>query len=297
MTNHKNHINHSLFCMICIVLLPFTITIGTFGQKKDKKPDWLVHGTPKPSAGSFTYKVAEGYAASPDAAQKQSLQNLGAMVAAERKISGNVEVVTEANQQTDARGMRETVNTRFVIKTTVEEDPISITFEKKDEYMVFENGNYRCYALYAVATENVRQVSFDHLNFTTRYGVRGVARSMVVPGWGQIYKGSPAKGISILGGEVILTGGIIACESLKQSYLKKIKETRNINQIRTYADKADTYENIRNVCIGAAAALYVYNLIDAATASGRKRTIVNKPVVFTPVTTSQYVGAGVTLTF
>lgn len=280
-----------------IVLLLFATVIGVFGQKKDKKPDWLVHGTPKPRNRSFEYKIAEGYAGSPDAAQQRSLQSLANMVATERKISGKVEVVTESNRQTTARGTRETVDTRFMMKTVVEEEPVYIIFEKKDEYMAFDRGSYRCYALYAVAGENVGAAHFDHLSFTTRYGARGAVRSMVVPGWGQIYKGSPAKGICMLGGEAILAGSVIACESVRQSYLKKIKETHNVREIQTYSDKADSFENVRNVCIGAAAALYVYNLIDATAASGRKRTIVNRAVAFTPAITPYYAGAGIALSF
>ena len=77
---------------------------------------------------------------------------------------------------------------------------------------------------------------------------------------------------------MLLAGGIIASESLRSSYVKKMHEQPKHQQ--TYNTKADNWENVRNVCIGAAAALYVYNLIDAIVMNGRKRAVVHKPVQF-----------------
>ena len=45
---------------------------------------------------------------------------------------------------------------------------------------------------------------------------------------------------------------------------------------QTYNSKADNWESGRNICIGAAAALYVYNLIDAVAAKGARRVTVRK---------------------
>lgn len=49
-------------------------------------------------------------------------------------------------------------------------------------------------------------------------------RSLIVPGWGQMYKGSTVKGLCILGGEVALAAGIIVSENLRSSYVKKMHE-------------------------------------------------------------------------
>lgn len=63
-----------------------------------------------------------------------------------------------------------------------------------------------------------------------------------------------------------------------------MRRTQNADHIRSYADKADNYRTFRDVCIGSAAALYLYNLIDALVANGKKRTIVKKShLSFTPV--------------
>lgn len=41
-----------------------------------------------------------------------------------------------------------------------------------------------------------------------------------------------------------------------------------------YNSRADSWETGRNICIGAAAALYVYNIIDAFVSDGAKRVLV-----------------------
>ena len=46
--------------------------------------------------------------------------------------------------------------------------------------------------------------------------------------------------------------------------------------IKTYSTKADHFATARNICIGAAAALYVYNLIDAIAAPGARRIAVRR---------------------
>ena len=79
-----------------------------------------------------------------------------------------------------------------------------------------------------------------------------------------------------MGGEVVLVSGIVIAENLRSSYVKKMREQPQ--HLKTYNTQADNWENVRNVCIGGAAALYVYNLIDALVANGRKRSTTRKAV-------------------
>lgn len=103
---------------------------------------------------------------------------------------------------------------------------------------------------------NIRTSSpIDNITFSRKHGIRGFACS-IIPGWGQFYKGQKVKGTCIMGGgEILFIGGIIATESLRSSYVKKRNKQPKFFQ--TYNTKADNYENTRNICIGAAAALYV----------------------------------------
>lgn len=112
-----------------------------------------------------------------------------------------------------------------------------------------------------------------------------------------MYKGSMVKGGCILGGEIALVAALISAESMRASYVKKMKE--NPRQLKLYNTKADQWENIRNVCIGGAAALYVYNLIDAIVAPGARRVVVRKQKTFAllPLVAPDYQGISLVFNF
>ena len=76
----------------------------------------------------------------------------------------------------------------------------------------------------------------------------------------------------MLGGVVALGLGALLCENTRSDYKNKMKEQPEFAQ--TYNTKANNYETARNILIGATAAVYIYNLIDAAVAKGARRIIV-----------------------
>ena len=45
---------------------------------------------------------------------------------------------------------------------------------------------------------------------------------------------------------------------------------------KDYNTKANNWETARNICIGATAAVWIFNIIDAAAAKGSRRIIVKK---------------------
>ena len=159
-----------------------------------------------------------------------------------------------------------------------------------------KSGIYNCWVLFEVAN-NADKVRFQEVTFTKKYGIRGLAYSLI-PGVGQLYKGSTAKGLSILGGEAALAAAIVLCENTRASYVKKMRE--QLAHAKTYNSKADNWETGRNVCIGAAVALYIYNLVDAAIANGAKRGRIQsgqKYLSMTPVTGTECNGLALTFHF
>ena len=140
-----------------------------------------------------------------------------------------------------------------------------------DEY--YERRGREYYVVELIAATNEQGEIPDKFEPTTSYGVAPVFYSLI-PGVGQMYKGSTAKGGIILGSAVVVGAGIITAESLRASYIKKMKEYPKFHDF--YNNKATTWKNIRNVTLGVGAGLYIYNLIDAAVAPGRPRVIVSK---------------------
>lgn len=149
--------------------------------------------------------------------------------------------------------------------------PVELRCKLVDSYWEREtDGTVQNYWLYQVASPG-SPAMFEETSVTTFYGARGLWRSAIIPGWGQFHKGSYLKGGLILGGCAVMAGGIAAVESIRQDYVRRVGETHNVDLRRSYAYKADQLATVRNVCIGVAGALYLYNLIDAIAAPGAKR--------------------------
>ena len=93
-------------------------------------------------------------------------------------------------------------------------------------------------------------------------------------------------------------GGLVVAENFRASYMQKINATHQADAIRTYARNADTMKNVRNLCITGATALYIYNIIDAIAAPGRKHLITKeRSFAFYPIADNRYAGVGLVMNF
>ena len=93
--------------------------------------------------------------------------------------------------------------------------------------------------------------------------------------------------------------GIIICNNEANTAEKNIKLEPKF--AKHYEDKKSNWETGRNICIGAAAAIWIYNMIDAAVAKGARRVEV-KPagrgyVSLTPAVSTDYAGLSMTYNF
>lgn len=241
------------------------------------KPQWL-HKLPKPSNSSFMYETVSASASSLDNAREKCLAELiansglknGVVAISDNKSSERLSQIWNNGKLT------ERVEYDSHTSTHAQYDAIKLHVENIAEYWERDrSGNYYLTKLYA-KSELGKAPLFDNIELTTRYGARGLWRSAIIPGWGQFHKGANLKGGLILGGCAALAAGIVFTESQRSDYARKIAQTHNINHIKTYSTKADHFATARNICIGAAAALYVYNLIDAIAAPGARRIAVRR---------------------
>ena len=123
-------------------------------------------------------------------------------------------------------------------------------------------------AVYQLA--NTTDALFIPCTVTTRYGAAPVFMSLF-PGTGQFYKGDPIKGGLLMGGCLLGGAGIILFENQRRAFASQREQTHDVNLIKKYAASEKNMGIARNVTIGVAAALYLYNLIDAAVAPGARR--------------------------
>lgn len=256
--------NRKFLGKLLILLLLFSFT-GSYA----KEPNWI-HKPPQPLNYTYTFVTINVDAPNLDKGRKKCLQ----MLSLDRGLLNTLTMTYKSEdeiagvQQYKDGVFSEDLNEKSFEVITYEGKPIQLKAKIVDEY--FNNSSLT--TLYQVAT--TPNSYFDKTYVTTKYGGHGVWRSAIVPGWGQLYKGSKLKGGLIMGGTVATIGGIIVTECVRSDYLNKISKTKSADIKRAYATKADHYAMGRNVCIGALAALYIYNIIDAAVAPGAKRVIV-----------------------
>jgi hypothetical protein len=135
--------------------------------------------------------------------------------------------------------------------------------------------------------------TFEKVQISDRYKF---SPRVFVPGMAQIYKGSTGKGAVFISGEVVCIGGIIVGEMLRVSYENKVANTHNATLKQTYIDNANTAALVRNISIGAAAAVYAWNVIDGSVAKGKQHLLIGEnPVKIVPYYSPN--SGGVYLTF
>lgn len=262
-----------------------------------QKPKWVGN---TPQAGNATYKFVEiiSYGTSIEAARQGALNTLAHDQQLNNAVRVNIEtgMLTHIDQRVVKGELQDNSYEQMDVKVQIAGEEYQLQALRVDEYLAkADKGNLELHTLYMVALTDRPQ--FDTPTLSTRYGAAPVAMS-IIPGVGQWYKGSKVKGVSIFAAEALSVGAIILCENQRASYVKKA--TENPRQAKEYGNMADNWATGRNISIGIAAGVWVYNIIDAAVSRGARRVILkNRPT--THMTLAPFVvpksGAGVSLTY
>lgn len=290
-----------LFIYLTMTLIIVSLPILVFGQSSDKiKPSWIKN-PPKSLNNSYFFKVVETDAGvGLETSRKHSQKNLINGIAREFNIEiseGLQSTSTTKNENSDVSysGVES-----YTLSVKTDDGVVNVSYERVDEYYEIKqagtNEVFRLFTLYAVSRSK-SVANFDDFQITDRYGARGLWRSLIVPGWGQFYKGSKLKGGLMLGGVAAFALGAIFSENERASNMAMITQTHDVNNIRAYTTNANNMQTVRNICIGGAAALYVYSLIDAVASPGAKRVIVQSRLKVTPVATTDMSGLSLTYKF
>ena len=168
----------------------------------------------------------------------------------------------------------------------------NIPINKVDQYDIrLKDGTYRVFVLCQVARAgNVQPVWGVVRPKGESSGWTALLKSAVVPGLGQMGKGYYGEGVTTLLGEAVLVGGGIGCYYLAQQQLQKMGDSQVAYADYTAARNSyNTYRTTSYIAWGAAGALYVYNLIRAATMQPKRiqavalqPTLVASPFTISP---------------
>ena len=261
---------------ILIILCLFSVSVLEAKKKSDPyKPKWVTHKLPESKSGTYSFINSYGEGTTLDAARQKALANLSSRLEVERGLRVS-SVLSSKMKETfssieDENGFTETTEIDMVVEERGKE--INIICRVVDEYWEKDRNGYKIYVLYTVADKKTYGGSYnDKIIVTSKYGAAGFLS--VIPGAGQFYKGTNLKGTAIITSEVAAIAGILVCENTRSSYRKKMIEQPKY--AAEYNSRMDTWETARNVCIGAAATIYVVNLIDAFCTKGAKHVKVEK---------------------
>lgn len=261
---------------ICLLFALLAICVGSAQTRNQIKPRWI-NNTPNSSNENYYFVNLHSDASSSLATCRAAiLKELTANVERVDKVSVQ-ENYEEYSKTTYRNGnISESSQDNYDLKLHIEGSPRPIRYRRIDDYQgrSKESGRTCYYALYAVERFG-RSADFSDIRVTSKYGATALALS-IIPGCGQFYKGAYFKGGLMLGGCAALAGGVIFTEHTRADYASKIKQTHNTDAIRTYTNKRNHFATARNICIGAAAALYLYNLVDAIATPGARRVVVKK---------------------
>lgn len=274
-----------------------TVYINLIAASSGDTPPWVKGNFPPKSNDSYHFMIAEGSGLTIGEAQNDADLSLvsNLMRSAGVTVSGNqIEkmLVKVHNGQPD-----EEHESSYQYSFTY--DDVSLSFRAVDHYWVRKGNRIEMKTLYEVAN-NPLQVKYDPVEYTTSYGARGLWRSALIPGWGQMYKKQYAKGAVILAAEAALVTSIVIFENQRTAYLNKAAVNFDINAIKFYQNHANKSKNIRNGLIAGAAALYAYNIVDAIVAKGKMRYIrpSNKHLSIAPyISTESDLGIYMSYTF
>ena len=252
----RERMNKLLLTLACLVALCIRVSA--------QRPPWIRGDMPQQSNASYYFKVTQGEGRTRTEARQNALLELVGELSRSQGVIIKGQDILQTLSESRNGSYNETTRQQSLYR--FETEGFNTCFDVADEYY---EGN-SCWLLFEVAY-NPARVRFDKVEFTTDYKGSALWRSLIVPGWGQMYKRSMGKGIAILSAQVATIAGICACSNLSKNYENKALSEWNNSIREAYNDKSASYRNIRNACIVAAGAVYIYNLVDAIVAKGAKR--------------------------
>ena len=272
----------SLFILI-IAISPLALAQGSKRNYDiSQAPPW-VSGKLPDGSNRINFKIVMGEGASYDAARNASYSLLVNEIAMEHGANISTSAENKINQTIDNGSID--LKQEFSATTVIEYDNFKATVTKVDEYSEIHQDvpQERRYAVWQIYAVDYPRASNIHLQYSNKYGAEATLLS-IIPGGGQFYKQQYVRGALFLGSEVLAVGSIIYFQNRYNYDMKCSKETPILDLEIEYNKMAQQQAMYRNIAIGAAAAIWVWNILDAALANGRPHYI-NKGLKLTASTT------------
>lgn len=259
-----------LFCRLTLMAALCCLSLSAMAQK----PKW-VGNTPKALNNTYRFVEVTSYGETAKDAQIDAVTMLGQNEQLRRTVTVNVRTkqITTTDVTVGTANDMDEMHDASMVTVETEGKKYSLQASLVDSWIESEDSRgVRMHSLYQVAVAN--NAIFDNTSLTNTYGALPAVMS-IIPGLGQVYKGSIVKGAAFFGGTALCLGAALFCENQRSDYRNKMKQQPKFAQ--TYNTKSSNWETGRNICLVAAGAVWVYNIVDAALAKGARRVIVEKP--------------------
>lgn len=264
----------SIFSLLCLV---------TFACQAQRVPSWM-NELPKADNDTYVYVRESGEGATINDALNQAMARVFQSTANRLGQPFDSQKINSALQSgTDYEVLSQQYN---------------IPINKVDQYDTrLKDGTYRVFVLCQVArVGNVQPVWGTVKRKGESNSWTSLLKSAVIPGLGQMGKGYYGEGVATLLGEVVLVGGGIGCYYLAQERLQKMNSNNvSYSDYTAARNSYNTYRTTSYIAWGTAGALYVYNLIRAATMQPKRMQTVSLEPSFIAIPSS--VAPTVSLTF
>ena len=266
------HITLMLF-LIIVSALSLNAQRRNNNYNINKASPWVVGNLPSDS-DDVRYKVAYGEGATYQMAREDATAALITELGWEHGITVTSKTIDEVkhsinNDESNFRQNRSTT-------TTITQDGYTASLTKVDEYSELDKNSsgqvkYKVWQLYVIDCPWADRIN---LKYTTKYGFATAGwRSLIIPGWGQFYKKQYAKGAAFLGVELAAVASAAYFQSRYNYNIKQSLETPILDLQIEYTNRAQKQALYRNISIGACAAIWVLNVLDASLLEGRPRYI------------------------
>lgn len=259
-------------------LLIVTSTLSLNAQRRsinydiNKALPWVAGRLPL-NSDEVRYKVAYGEGSTYQQAREDATGALISELGWEHGItvtSKTIDEIKHSINNDDSKFFQDRNTT-----TIIEQDGYTASITKVDEYSELDNNSshvkYKVWQLYAIDCPWASQIN---LKYSTYYGFATAGwRSLMLPGWGQFYKKQYTKGVAFLGVELVGVATSMYFQNRYNYNLKRSLETPILDLQIEYTNRAHKQQLYRNVSIGACAAVWVLNILDATLLEGRPRYI------------------------
>jgi hypothetical protein len=262
---------------VLILTVATLLSFSAYAQERSDrlKPQWL-KDTPTSKVGGIYYIPVSVYSTDVNSIFTLSLNELTRHIARDWNVKTSDNVTRTSN--TVRSGNDIVSNQReqsYMLRVEAEGKPVDIQCKVVDSYWENEtiggSKQKKASVLYQVASPQ-GNLDDEYAYTTTKYGASALFRS-IIPGWGQWYKGQKVRGSLFFLSEAAAVAGIVVCENLRSSYMTKAQQQPKY--VKEYLNKANNFQNGRNIAIGVAAGIWIYNLIDAVVAPGARRVVLS----------------------